>query len=114
TPSRILCGRFGSPFTYASFHHERLLAPGQLSFQQMTEIYHYDSIDKNTEVYGVIADPIGHSLSPLIHNAALRQLGANAVYVPFRVPAEHLDQFLTDAKEWGIRGLSVTIPHKET
>ncbi len=113
TPSRILCGRFGSPFTYASFHHERLLAPGQLSYQQMSQIYHYDSINAETAVYGVIADPIGHSLSPLIHNAAIRQLGLNAVYVPFRVPAEYLDQFLTDAKEWGIRGLSVTIPHKE-
>ena len=42
TPSRILCGRFGSPLTYATFHHERVLAPGQLSFQQMTEVYHYD------------------------------------------------------------------------
>ncbi|MCC7084745.1 MAG: shikimate dehydrogenase [Pirellulales bacterium] len=113
TPSRILCGRFGSPFTYASFHHERLLAPGQLSYQQTTEIYHYDLIDRETAIFGVIADPIGHSMSPLIYNAALRPTGMNAVYVPFRVPAEHLDQFLTDAKEWGIRGLSVTIPHKE-
>jgi 3-dehydroquinate dehydratase / shikimate dehydrogenase len=113
TPSRILCGRFGSPFTYASFHHERLLAPGQLSYQQMTEIYHYDSIDRETAIFGVIADPIGHSMSPLIYNAALRPAGMNAVYVPFRVPAEHLEQFLSDASEWGIRGLSVTIPHKE-
>jgi 3-dehydroquinate dehydratase / shikimate dehydrogenase len=37
TPSRILAGRFGAPFTYATFHHERVLAPGQLSFQQMVE-----------------------------------------------------------------------------
>ena len=42
TPSRILCGRFGAPFTYASFHHERLLAPGQLSFDQMMNVYHYE------------------------------------------------------------------------
>ena len=75
-PSRILAGKFGAPFTYATFHHERTLAPGQLSFQQMTEIYHYDQINADTEVYGVIADPIGHSLSPLIHNAAFRQPGA--------------------------------------
>ena len=114
TPSRILCRRFGSPFTYASFHHERLLAPGQLSFDQMVNVYHYEQIEKDTAVFGVIADPIGHSLSPLIHNTALRQANINAVYVPFRVPAEHLDQFLTDAAEWGIHGLSVTIPHKET
>ena len=114
TPSRILCGRFGAPFTYASFHHERLLAPGQLSFDEMTRIYHYDSINRETAVYGVIADPIGHTFSPLVHNAALREAGINAVYVPIRVPAEHLDQFLTDSREWGIRGLSVTIPHKES
>src|SRR6202008_3309403 len=68
TPSRILCGRFGAPFTYASFHHERLLAPGQLSFDQMVNVYHYDSIGPETALFGVIADPIGHSLSPLVHN----------------------------------------------
>jgi 3-dehydroquinate dehydratase/shikimate dehydrogenase len=113
TPSRILCGRFGAPFTYASFHHERLLAPGQLSFEQMVNIYHYDAIGADTAVLGVIADPIGHSLSPLVHNTALRAANINAVYVPFRVPAEHLDQFLSNAPQWGIRGLSVTIPHKE-
>jgi 3-dehydroquinate dehydratase / shikimate dehydrogenase len=113
TPSRILCGRFGAPFTYASFHHERLLAPGQLSFEQMVNVYHYDSIGAETALYGVIADPIGHSLSPLVHNTALRAAGIDAVYVPFRVPAEHLDQFLDNTKQWGIRGLSVTIPHKE-
>ncbi|HEV3138779.1 MAG TPA: shikimate dehydrogenase [Pirellulales bacterium] len=113
TPSRILAGRFGAPFTFATFHHERTLAPGQLSYQQMTDIYHYDRIDRNTIVFGVIGDPIGHSLSPMVHNAAFRRAGINAVYVPFRVPREHLNQFLEDAPALGIRGLSITIPHKE-
>jgi 3-dehydroquinate dehydratase/shikimate dehydrogenase len=113
TPSRILAARYNTPFVYATFHHERLLAPGQLSFQQMNEIYHHELINSDTVVYGVIADPIGHSLSPHIHNAALRHAGINAVYVPFRVPAEDLNQFLTDCHELGVRGLSVTIPHKE-
>jgi 3-dehydroquinate dehydratase / shikimate dehydrogenase len=112
-PTRILAGKFGAPFTYATFHHERVLAPGQLSFQQMTEIYHYDQIDADTEVYGVIADPIGHSLSPLIHNVAFRQLKLNKVYIPIRVPREDLSRFIDDATGLGIRGLSVTIPHKE-
>ena len=74
---------------------------------------HYDAINRETTIYGLIADPVGHSLSPLVHNAALQKAGLNAVYVPFRVPAEHLDHFLVDARELGIRGLSVTIPHKE-
>lgn len=114
TPSRLLAGRFGSPWTYATFHQERVLAPGQLSFQLMTETYHYDQINSETVVYGVIADPVGHSLSPQIHNAAFPQCQLNAVYVPFRVPAQNLDQFLADARQLGIRGLSVTIPHKES
>jgi 3-dehydroquinate dehydratase / shikimate dehydrogenase len=113
TPSRLLAGRFGAPFTYATFHHERTLAPGQLSFQQMTEMYHYEEIEPGTAVYGVIGDPIGHSLSPLVHNAAMREMGVNGVYIPFRVPREHLLQFLEDAPALGVRGLSVTIPHKE-
>ena len=113
TPSRILAARFGAPFTFATFHHERTLAPGQLSFQQMVDIYHYDRIDRETTVFGVIGDPIGQSLSPMVHNAAFRKAGINAVYVPFRVPREHLNQFLDDAPQLGIEGLSVTIPHKE-
>jgi 3-dehydroquinate dehydratase/shikimate dehydrogenase len=113
TPSRILAGRFGAPFTFATFHHERTLAPGQLSYQQMTDIYHYDQITPETAVYGVIGDPIGHSLSPLVHNASFQRLGVDAVYVPFRVPREHLSQFLDDAPALGIKGLSITIPHKE-
>lgn len=112
-PSRILSGMFGSPFTYATFNDSRELAPGQLSYQQMVDVYHFDRIHEDTEVFGVVADPVGHSLSPVIHNAAFRQCAMNRVYVPFRVPAEHLASFLTDAPKLGIKGLSVTIPHKE-
>ncbi len=113
TPTRILAGRFGAPFTYATFHHERSLAPGQLSYSQMTEIYRYEAIRSDTQVFGVIADPIGHSLSPIIHNAAFQECQMNCVYVPFRVPREHLAQFLADCPGLGVKGLSVTIPHKE-
>ena len=112
-PTRILAGRFGAPFTLATFHQERALAPGQLSYQQMAEVYHYDQIGPETEVYGVVADPIGHSLSPLIHNAAFAHFGLNKVYIPIRVPREDLSQFIDDAPQLGIKGLSVTIPHKE-
>jgi 3-dehydroquinate dehydratase/shikimate dehydrogenase len=113
TASRILAGKFGAPFTYATFHHERTLAPGQLSFQQMQDIYHYDDIDAQTEVFGVIGDPVGHSYSPLVHNAAFRHLGMNKVYVPFRIPADDLASFLSCAPQLDVRALSVTIPHKE-
>ncbi|HEX5472613.1 MAG TPA: shikimate dehydrogenase [Lacipirellulaceae bacterium] len=111
--SRILGAKFGAPFTYATFHHERALAPGQLSYDQMANVYRHNSIGPDTIVYGVIADPVGHSLSPQIHNAAFGAAGINAVYVPFRVPFDTLGQFIEDVPRLGIHGLSVTIPHKE-
>src|SRR5262245_14090270 len=111
--SRILAGKFGAPFTYATFHAERTMAPGQLSYQQMKETYRYEKVNPETEVYAVIADPVAHSLSPHIHNAAFDALNLNKVYVPFRVRPEDLSQFMHDCREFGIKGLSVTIPHKE-
>lgn len=112
-PTRILAGKFGAPFTFATFSHERALAPGQLSFQQMREIYHYDNITPETQVFGVVADPVGHSLSPVIHNTAFQHDKVNAVYLPLRVSKQELAAFLDDVHELGIKGLSVTIPHKE-
>jgi len=113
TPSRILGAKFGAPFVYATFHHERALAPGQLSYDQMINIYRHNHLNEETAIYGVIADPIGHSLSPEVHNAAFGAAGINAVYVPFRVSVDKLGQFVEDVSRLNLRGLSVTIPHKE-
>jgi 3-dehydroquinate dehydratase/shikimate dehydrogenase len=52
-------------------------------------------------------------MSPIIHNAAFLAMGMNRVYVPLRVPSDYLEQFIREAPQLGIRGLSVTIPHKE-
>src|SRR5262249_47464367 len=82
TPSRVLAGRYGAAFTYTAFNKERGVAPGIISFDEMTKLYHYPDVNADTAVYGVIGDPIGHSLSPLIHNRTLRKLGLNAVYLP--------------------------------
>lgn len=113
TPSRILGAKFGAPFTYAAFNPLRIVAPGLLTFREMRSVYHYESINANTEIYGVIGNPIAQSLSPLVHNLCFRERGLNKVYVPFRVPEECLDRFLRRSAEAGIRGLSVTIPHKQ-
>lgn len=113
TPSRILTAKFGAPFTYAAFQQKSAVAPGQLGYEEMRDLYRYDQINRETDVFGVIADPVGHSLSPLIHNTAFAQLKMNKVYVPLRIPPADLAQFLDEAPELGIRGLSVTIPHKE-
>jgi len=111
--SRILCGKYGAPFTYASFSSERELAPGQVAFDEMRNLYHYDDINPRTQVYGVLGDPIAHSLSPLIHNAAFRHEGMDAVYIPFRVLKQTLPNTLHEFEWLKIRGYSVTIPHKE-
>jgi 3-dehydroquinate dehydratase / shikimate dehydrogenase len=74
----------------------------------------YDQIDANTEVYGVMGDPIEQSLSPVVHNAAFRDLGLNKVMVPFLVPTSELPPFFNELLWLDIKGCSVTIPHKQT
>jgi len=113
TPSRILAARAGAPFTYAAFGDDRKIAPGMLTFQQLRDDYRYESINKETVILGVIADPVAHSFSPRVHNACIREKGLNMLYLPFRVSPEFLEQFMQTCPEMGIRGLSVTIPHKE-
>jgi 3-dehydroquinate dehydratase/shikimate dehydrogenase len=112
-PSRVLCLKYGSPFTYAAFNPERGIAPGLPSFDELKHVYHVNAINADTQVYGLIGDPVAHSLSPLLHNAAFRSQRYNAVYVPFRVPRGQLDGFLKHFEVLGVRGYSVTIPHKE-
>ncbi len=110
--SRILCGKYGAPFTYSTFSSERELAPGQLSFADMKNLYHYDKIDSETKVFAVLGDPIAHSLSPLIHNTAFADSNFKAVYVPVRVQKDLLFETLDSLESLDFQGYSVTIPHK--
>lgn len=64
-------------------------------------------------VVGVIGDPVRHSLSPVLHNAAFAALGLDWVSVAFLVSPASLDAALAGARALGVRGLSVTMPHKE-
>lgn len=111
--SRVLCGRYGAPFTYATFSKDREIAPGQLSFDEMKSLYRYDRIGPQTQVFGVLGDPIAQSLSPLLHNAAMDAAGYDGVYLPIRVPPDQFSATVDDFDWLGIRGYSVTIPHKE-
>lgn len=70
-------------------------------------------INGKTEIYGVIGYPVRHTFSPLMHNAAFESLKINAVYLPFEVKPEDLKSTLSCMKSLGVRGLNVTIPHKE-
>ena len=72
-----------------------------------------DNINAATQVFGVIGDPIGHSLSPLIHNTMAAMLGTNLVYTAFHVLPENLESAIKGAHALGIAGLNVTVPHKK-
>ena len=106
---RILSLRAGSALAYAAV--SQATAPGQLSLEAMQTVYGAGKITRRTRVYGVIGDPVGHSLSPLLHNTAFQSRKIDAVFVPFLVP--DLRDFLRCAKSFGVAGFAVTIPHKE-
>ncbi|MFC2122624.1 shikimate dehydrogenase [Bacteroidota bacterium] len=65
-----------------------------------------------TKLCGLIGDPVEHTMSPAMHNAAFAKMGLDFVYVPFRVKPEDLTQAVAGMKALNIRGLNVTIPHK--
>lgn len=65
------------------------------------------------KLYGVIGDPIEHSLSPLLHNTAFQAVGMAAVLLPWRIAAEHLAGFVAAFRLLPIAGACVTLPHKE-
>lgn len=111
--TRVLGAKFGSPFTYATFNPERTFAPGMPTYRDLARDYCYDRIDGNTELYAVIGDPIAHTLSPAIHNPAFRQVGLNKVMVPIQIPQGHLRDDFEALGFLNLRGISVTIPHKE-
>lgn len=111
--TRILNAKFGAPFTYSGFNPDRTFAPGMPRLREVRDDYKQEQIDAATEVYAVVGDPIGHSLSPAVHNAAFRQLKLNRVLVPILVPAGELKETLKGLAWLNIKGISVTIPHKE-
>ncbi len=111
--TRVLGAKYGAPFTYANFNIDRSFAAGMLHHDALRRDYAYDQVDGETQVYAVIGDPIGHSLSPPTHNAAFRHLGLNKVMVPIAIPGERLKASLDELAWLGIKGFSITIPHKQ-
>jgi 3-dehydroquinate dehydratase/shikimate dehydrogenase len=116
--SRVLAGKVGAFGTFASLGQLDASAPGQPSLAEMKNLYHWDRMDSRTQVFGVIGHPVGHSMSPAIHNAAFAETGINAVYLPLPVQPgwENFERFMRavlDRSHLDWRGLSVTIPHKE-
>src|SRR5580692_12128550 len=109
--SRVLGVRAGSVFTFASAVAGEETAPGQVTAQELRNVYRIEQVDVATKVYGVVGAPIAHSLSPAIMNAAFRRENVNAVYLSLH--AKTLKDLLTCVREIPIHGISVTMPYKE-
>jgi len=112
-PTRVLSPVFGGLFTYAAPCTAEGTAVGQVSAKQMRHLYRIERLSKGGRIYGVIADPIRHSISPAVHNRAFQSRRVDAVYLPFLVPPVHLRDFVTMAEKLPVAGFSVTIPHKQ-
>src|SRR5713101_8431422 len=110
--SRVLGVRAGSVFTFAALSPDEKTAPGQVTAQELRSTYRIEQVDAATRVYGVAGDPVTHSLSPAIMNAALRRENVNGVYVALH--AKTLKDLLACVRDIPIHGLSITMPYKET
>jgi 3-dehydroquinate dehydratase/shikimate dehydrogenase len=112
-PTRVLSPVFGGIFTYAAPMYAEGTAAGQVSARFLRHLYRVEKLRKTTRIYGVIADPIRHSISPAVHNRAFQAKRIDAVYLPFLVSPAYLRDFFSMAEKMPLAGFSVTIPHKQ-
>ena len=112
-PSRILSAKINSYLTYTSpvEASARLQTLGHLDPITLSDIYHFQSITDSTKVFGITGWPLNSTLSPALHNKGFEKHNIDAVYVPIR--SESVDDAIEFCNEVGVKGLSVTIPHKE-
>jgi 3-dehydroquinate dehydratase/shikimate dehydrogenase len=108
--TRILGPSRGSFLTYAAA--ARVAAPGQLTAAEMLDIYKVRRIQRSTRLLGILGMPLGHSLSPVFHNRAFEVAKLDFAYL--KLPAPDLQDFMANARAVGLKGFSVTIPHKVT
>jgi 3-dehydroquinate dehydratase / shikimate dehydrogenase len=109
--SRVLGVRAGSAFTFAAATVGEETAPGQVAGRTLRETYRIEQVDAATKVYGVAGDPIGHSLSPAMMNAAFRREALNAVYLSLH--AKSVKDLINCVRSIPLHGLSITMPYKE-
>jgi 3-dehydroquinate dehydratase/shikimate dehydrogenase len=110
--TRVLAPKYGAALTYAPLEGQSEAGPGQVPLDVMLDLYRVDRIGPKTRVYGVIGDPVAHSMSPAIHNAAFAETGLDAVYLSLWVEGDAV-AFVRAMAEFGFDGYSVTIPHKQ-
>ena len=92
---------------------EECSAPGQIDVHSLREIYNIAGMNKNTDLYGLLGNPVSQSIGHTHHNRLNTAAGVNAVYVKWRLEPAELEQGLALLHALGVRGLSVTMPLKE-
>lgn len=115
--TRILGLGYGAPLTFCSPDADNHTAPGQIPYDQLLDCYRVKSINRETQVYGLLGKPIAQSSSPFIHNRFFKFEEINATYIGFQTDnmPEFFRRFLranTRELDLNFRGFSVTIPNK--
>jgi len=111
--TRVLAPAFGGLYTYAAPNAAEGTASGQVSAKMLRHLYRVDKFTKSAKIYGVVADPVRHSISPNVHNRAFQHKRMDAVYLPFLVHSNQLKDFFQMADALPLAGASITIPHKQ-
>ncbi len=106
--SRILYRKFGSFLTFCAVNDPAKI--GLPSPEKMRALFRANEVTPSTKIYGVLGNPVNHSLSPKLHNNGFQKIGLNAVYVPFN--ADDVRSFFILADLIAISGFSVTVPYK--
>jgi 3-dehydroquinate dehydratase / shikimate dehydrogenase len=115
--TRVLCLSRGTLLTFAALRAGAESASGQPTVKELAQRYRARELSATSEIYGVMGYPVGHSRSPLMHNAALQNAKRDGIYLPLEVDdaVSFVRDFVhpqTKKLDWNLRGLSVTIPHK--
>jgi 3-dehydroquinate dehydratase / shikimate dehydrogenase len=105
-PSRVLAARLGNRWTYAG----QGIAPGQLPPGRLLREFRFRDLQPDAAIYGVVGNPVSHSLSPAMHNAGFAHLDMNAVYLPLE--AADAPDFVRFARQMDLAGASITAPFK--
>jgi 3-dehydroquinate dehydratase/shikimate dehydrogenase len=119
TWTRFVAPRLGAPVVYAALSEKTPGAPGQVSLRRLREDYGLPALPRVEALYGIVGNPVTHSLSPRIHNGAYRALGIPAAYLPFQTESfgelwlEVVESGVPEALGMPLRGLSVTAPYTE-
>jgi len=112
-PTRVLSTALGGLYTYAAPTGNEGTAAGQVTARMLRNLFRVEKFSKAAKIYGVIADPVRHSVSPAVHNRAFQSKRIDSVYLPFLVHPPQLKDFFLFADKMPVAGFSVTIPHKQ-